>query len=116
MVVPLFGFYVIIQKRINEYRVIGILLVLGVIRSGLNLSGNGAINDLKRFISPEVLIFMLPLIACVILAFLIPRKLKTPYQKQVKIEEVDGIGKKRLHAVFDGDDVNDLIDSQLTQE
>lgn len=118
MIVPVFGISVIIRKRFNEYKVIGLLLILGIIRSGLSIAGGKVAVGYFAIVSPVLLVLFLPLIACIVFAFLIPSLMKTNYTKQVKVEEVNGVKKKYLHAVFDSNGMSssdeDLLDSELT--
>lgn len=104
IILPLAGIIGALTSRADSFRMIGILLLIGVIRSFTNQN---------IILDPLTIIALIPFAAVIVLAFIIPSKLKTTYTKKVLKEEFDGKTKTSLTYHFDEEERiqrSDLLD------
>ncbi|MBL1280178.1 MAG: hypothetical protein COA33_007895 [Fluviicola sp.] len=106
LVIPAMGIFAAIKGRVELYYLTGIFLVVGTLRSftkGLDTS--------NLLIIGAVLI---PFFIAVILAFYIPKKMKTKFTKKVVSDTVDGQASKKLVYQFESmAPANDILDGGL---
>lgn len=95
LIVPGLGIFGALTRRHESYRVVGILIVIGIIRS----AGKGEIR-----LDPLSLLWLTPSVVAAVLAFYIPAKLRTPFSKKIVVEEQDGKSRKRMEITFEDQD------------
>lgn len=93
IVFPVMGIVGALTFRIDSYRSIAIIMILGIVRSF-----NKEVIDA---IDIYFILTLIPFLAVIILAFIIPTKLKTEYTKKVNKTESEGKVKTSLSFVFD---------------
>ncbi|MFD1552872.1 hypothetical protein DNU06_08090 [Putridiphycobacter roseus] len=104
LLVPFVGIFGDLTRRYGSYRFVGILLIIGVVRSINPELFNDTLN----------LIFLIPFLAVIGLAFYIPAKLKTSYTSKVNKEEKDGKVITQTNIVFEEE--TQLNDSELLDD
>lgn len=93
IVFPVLGIIGALTSRVDSYRSIAIIMILGVVRSF-----NKQVIDTMDIYT---VLTLLPYLAVVILAFIIPTKLQTSFSKKVDKVEIDGKIKSSISYVFE---------------
>ena len=93
IVFPVLGIVGALTSRVDSYRSIAIIMILGVVRS----FNKQVIDSMDIY----TVLVLLPYLAVVILAFIIPTKLQTNFSKKVDKFEFDGQMKSSINYVFD---------------
>lgn len=106
VIVPGIGIYGAIYAKVELYMTTGIFLTISLFRS----ITRGELNA-----EPETLLVMIPFFVAVALAFFIPTRLKTSYQRTVKEHFIDGKSQKKIAYEFEDTRASDsgLLDSNF---
>lgn len=105
LIIPAVGIVAALTHRVNLYRIVGVFVGIGLLRT---------IPQMIGAFDPWDLVGVVPAAIVVALAFYIPEKMKTPFKKE--FVSVDVAGKKKGYYKFTFDDVKitgeeDLLDS-----
>lgn len=103
---PVYGIYGALTGRVEIYFFTGIFLIVSTVRS---FARNAVELD------SDTLIGLIPVAAAVILSFLIPSKLKTPFKKSLSPVEFDGKTVNRTEYIFEDTRISreDVLDSTI---